>query len=193
MQKWRRERQKSRQEVSCSWPCRRYRSARTHTRTSFTTLRTPPSSTPNSQRQRHSEKCDWAGNGGETFASGGIWSESCNSEVRSGWSEHRKSACLGLSLPGRGQITLVQYCECAPSLHQMENQPWANGYDLVLGLLVMLDVNLGCILAKGISKLTNIILENSPTMFIDMMCHEADDHGSVQSKSWSCWRQSGVS
>lgn len=44
-------------------------------------------------------------------------------------------------------------------------------------------VNPGCILAKGTSKMMNVILENSFTMFIDMVCHIADDHGSAQSKS----------
>lgn len=104
-----RERQKiSRREVSCSWTCGRYRSARRHIHTSFTTLRTtPPSSTPNSQRQSRSEKHDRAGKGGETFVSGGMWRESYNSEMRFGRSKHRKSECLGLSPPGRGQITLV--------------------------------------------------------------------------------------
>jgi len=47
----------------------------------------------------------------------------------------------------------------------------------------MLDVNLGCILAKGTSKVVNITLENISTMFIDTVCHVADDHGSAQSKS----------
>lgn len=184
---------KSRQEVSCSWTCGRYRSARTHTHTSFTTLRTTSPAQPQTPKGKATQKRDQAGKGGETFVSGGMWSESCNLEVRFGRSKHRKSACLGLSPPGRGQITLVQYGERAPWLHRMEYQSWANGYDLVLGLLVMLDINPGCILAKGASKLVNITLENISTMFIDMVCHVADDHGSAQSKSWSHWWKSGVS
>lgn len=52
-----------------------------------------------------------------------------------------------------------------------------------MGLLVLLDIIAGCILGKGNSKLMNIILKNSSTMFIDMVCHVADDHGSTQSKS----------
>lgn len=69
------------------------------------------SSTLNSQKQRHSGKCDQAGKGGETSVSGGMESESRNLEMRFGWNKHTKSACLGLWLPGRGWITLVQYCE----------------------------------------------------------------------------------
>lgn len=67
-QKRMRERQKSRQEVSCSWTCGRYRSARTHIHTSFTTLRTTPQFDPTlpkpkplrktwSSRQRRGDSC----------------------------------------------------------------------------------------------------------------------------------------
>lgn len=38
-------------------------------------------------------------------------SKSRNLEMRFGWNKHRKSACLGLWLPGRGWITLVLNCE----------------------------------------------------------------------------------
>lgn len=62
-----------------------------------------------------------------------------------------------------------------------------------MGLLILLDIIAGCILGKGNSKPMNIILKNSSTMFIDMVCHVADDHGSAQSKSWSHWWKSGVS
>lgn len=68
-------------------------------------------------------------------------------------------------------------------LHQVECESWANGYHLVLGFLVVLDVSPGCILVKGTSKLMNVFLENSPTVFIDTVCHTADEHGSAQSKS----------
>lgn len=184
---------RSRQEVSCSWTCGRYRSARTHIHTSFTTLRT----TSPAQSQTPKGKATQRNVIKQAKEGRLLWvvgcEVSCNLEMRFGRSKHRKRACLGLSPPGRGQITLVQYCERAPWLHRMEYQSWANGYDLVLGLVVMLDVNPGCILAKGTSKLMNITLESISTMFIGMVCHIADDHGSAQSKSWSQRWRSGVS
>lgn len=67
-----RERQKSRQEVSCSWTCGRYRSARTHVHTSFTTLRTTPQFNPTLPKAKPLKKRDQAGKGGETFASSGM-------------------------------------------------------------------------------------------------------------------------
>lgn len=68
-------------------------------------------------------------------------------------------------------------------LLQVEYESLADGCHLVLGILVILDVNPGCTLVKGTSKLMDVFLEKSPAMFIDMVCHIADQHGRAQSKS----------
>lgn len=57
----------------------------------------------------------------------------------------------------------------------------------------MLYIIPGCVLAKGTPKLMNIILKNSPTMSVGMVCRVTGDHGRAQSKSWSYWWKSGVS
>lgn len=56
-QKRTRERQKkSRQEVSCSWTCGRYRSARRHIHTSFTTLRATPPAQPQTPKGKATQR-----------------------------------------------------------------------------------------------------------------------------------------